>query len=63
MTERAIDNSDLWAAIRGLRMYRMSRDELIELHDEHCNSPLFASRVIAEAALQVACTKVREQTR
>jgi hypothetical protein len=58
--ERAIDNSDLWAAIRGLGMHGMTRDELIELRGEHCNSAHFASRVIAEAALQVACTKGRE---
>ena len=62
---RAIEASDLWAAVRGLGMYRMTRAELLTLAAEH--DPLvnvgrdaFASRVIVEAARQVAATKGKE---
>jgi hypothetical protein len=59
---RDITNSDLWSAIRGLGMYGMTRDELIALAVEHerlsnVGRDAFASRVIAEAARQVAATK------
>ncbi len=51
---RPIANDDLWSAIRGLGMARMTRDELTALAAEHTPNPLFASRVIAEAARQYA---------
>lgn len=58
-TERQPDNSDLWAAIRGLGMYRMTRDELRDIVCLHEGSPLFASRVIMSAALHVYATRPR----
>jgi hypothetical protein len=57
MSVRDISNSDLWSAIRALGMYGMSRDELQVLADHHERNPLFASKVIATAARQVAATK------
>jgi hypothetical protein len=57
MSVREINNYDLWAAIRALGMYGMSREELQALADNHEHDPLFASRVIATAARQVAATK------
>lgn len=62
---RTITNDDLWAAIRGLGLYRRTRDELLQLIADH--KPLtavgrdaFASAVIVEAARQVLVTKPRE---
>jgi hypothetical protein len=60
MTDRKIEAGDLWAAVRGLGMYRMTRGELLTLAAEHASNPMFASRVIAEAARQVAATKGKE---
>lgn len=54
---RKPDNSDLWAAIRGLGMYRMDKEELEALIKEHGGNPLFASQVIAEAARQVIASR------
>jgi hypothetical protein len=54
---RHIDTSDLWAAVRGLRMYAMTRKELLELAEQHKGNSLFASRVIETAARQVAASK------
>ncbi|HEX5315501.1 MAG TPA: hypothetical protein VFX22_02525 [Candidatus Kapabacteria bacterium] len=54
---RRIDNSDIWAAVRGLGMYAMSKDQLLRLADSHKDNPLFASRVIETAARQVAAGK------
>lgn len=54
---RPIKNSDLWAAIRGLGLYRRSREELRATVAQHAASPLFASRVIAEAARQVLASR------
>lgn len=54
---RVYDNSDLNAAARGVGMWRMSVDELIALHNEHKDKEMFASKVIAEAARQVAISK------
>lgn len=56
-TVREIATRDVWAAVRGLGMYRMSRMELLALAKEHADNPLFASQVIHSAALQVAATK------
>jgi hypothetical protein len=56
-TNRPITNADLWAAIRGLGMGRMDKDELLKLAADHADKPLFASQVIAEAARQVAATR------
>jgi hypothetical protein len=53
-THRQITNDDLWAAIRGLEMGRMSYRELEELRYEHAHPDKpFASHVIAEAARQM----------
>lgn len=60
MLTRSIDNSDLWSAIRGIGMHRMTREELIALDAEHKNNPLFASQVISKAALQVLASKPRD---
>ncbi len=49
---RLITNDDLWAAIRGLGMARMTREELAALATEHAPNPLFASQVIARAVQQ-----------
>lgn len=49
-------NDDLWAAVRGLRMNSMTVAELDRLVEQHRRSPLFASRVIAEAARQMRVT-------
>lgn len=54
---REITNADLWAAIRGLRMARMTIAELATLEAEHRGNPLFASQVIAKAANQYAAIK------
>lgn len=55
---RRIENSDLWAAIRGLGMYRMSYRELEQLRYGHAHPDKpFASQVIAEAARQVMASK------
>jgi len=53
---RAITNDDLWACIRGLRMARMTREELGELIARHKKlaGTMFASAVIVEAATQMA---------
>jgi hypothetical protein len=55
--DRDVNNYDLWSAIRGLGMYGMSRDALQVLADRHERIPLFASKVIAMAARQVASTE------
>jgi len=55
--QRASTNDDLWSAIRGLGMFSKSVDRLIALYNEHKDNPNFASKVIAEAAKQVAITK------
>lgn len=55
--QRALTNDDLWSAVRGLGMFRKSIDELITLYNEHKGKEAFASKVIAEAAKQVAVTK------
>jgi hypothetical protein len=55
--QRALTNDDLWSAIRGLGMFSKSVDQLIALYNEHKDNPNFASKVIAEAAKQVAITK------
>lgn len=57
ITDRAITNDDLWSAVRGLGMARMSYDELTALVDKHRENPLFASRVITEAATQYAAIR------
>ena len=49
---RAITSDDLWSAIRGLGLYKMSKEELTKLMDAHADSGLFASKVIFEAARQ-----------
>jgi len=54
---RPIQNDDLWAAIRGLGMYRLTRDELSALIEQHKDATLFAGKVIAEAARQVLSTR------
>lgn len=55
---RAVTNDDLWAAIRGIGMWSMSRGELIALRQQHVGMvDVFASRVIAEAARQVLETR------
>lgn len=51
--DRPITNADLWAAIRGVRMMRMSHEERDALIVAHRDNQLFASRVIVEAARQV----------
>lgn len=60
---RKIENDDLWSAIRGLSMYRMTREELKDLianHEPLCavGRDAFASAVIVEAARQVLATKL-----
>ena len=43
MTDRKIEAGDLWAAVRGLGMYRMTRAELLTLaaeHDPLVNEPI-----------------------
>lgn len=52
MISRKITNDDLWSAIRGIGMYRMTRGELTDLIARHNKIPAFASRVIVEAAQQ-----------
>lgn len=59
MITRAVTNSDVWAAIRGLGMARMSVLELEDLRIEHIDKEPFASRVIAIAALQMLATARR----
>lgn len=54
---RAIRNDDIGAAVRGLGMFRKSIDELIALYNEYKDGSVFASKVIAEAAKQVALAK------
>jgi hypothetical protein len=54
MTLRPVTNDDMWSAIRGLGMARMSYDGLRQLADAHRGNPLFASRVITAAADQYA---------
>jgi hypothetical protein len=59
MTDRAITNADLWAAIRGLEMTRKRDNELRELIAQHTKpGALFASKVIAEAARQTIVGKL-----
>jgi hypothetical protein len=58
MKTRQIENSDIWAAIRGLGMYRMTKQELLALSYDHINDSNFAGRVISVAARQVASTKL-----
>jgi hypothetical protein len=55
--QRALTNDDLWSAVRGLGMFRKNTDQLIYLYNEHKDKEAFASKVIAEAAKQVAITK------
>lgn len=61
---REITNDDLWAAIRGLGMFNMTKCELIDLQRAHVaifkRDGMFASAVIAKAAQQVASTKSKE---
>jgi hypothetical protein len=58
--ERRITQDDMNAAARGLRMAGMSVAELEVLIAEHpAASPLFASRVIHEAAKQIRAAKLR----
>ena len=51
---REITNEDLWAAVRGLGMARMTGEELEKLAREHQDNRVFASQVIAKAAWQMA---------
>jgi hypothetical protein len=60
MIDHKIEASDLWAAVRGLGLYRHTKDELHALAAEHAGNPMFASQVIAEACRQVAATKGKE---
>lgn len=53
MSIRQITGDDLWSAIRGLGMFKMTDAELEQLRDEHTPKALFASQVIAKAATQV----------
>lgn len=54
---RKITDDDLWSAIRGLGMYNMTANELVELTEEHSPNKLFAGQVIAAAAYQVLASK------
>jgi hypothetical protein len=57
--DRPITEDDVAAAARGLRLSRMSRAELVALEREHAAKPLFASRVVAEAARRAARRAIR----
>lgn len=57
--DRPIAEDDVAAAARGLRLSRMSRAELVALEREHTAKPVFASRVIAEAARRAARRAIR----
>ena len=46
------DNSDIWAAYRGLEMGKMDNRQLSETLEQHKDSEYFAGQVIAEAASQ-----------
>lgn len=54
---RKIENSDIWAAARGLRMFSSAPSELHALVRQHAQNELFASQVIAEAARQALAVK------
>ena len=54
-----IHTDDLWSAIRGLGMGRMSEEKLRELIKRHSKIDAYASQVITEAARQTL--KVRKE--
>ena len=57
---RAIQNDDIWAALRGCQMMSSTADELRELmlqHTKHTDEMLFADFVILEAARQALAIK------
>ena len=54
---RAIENADLWAAIRAFNMYNRPEEWLELAIERHGANPAFASRAIAEAARQVLATR------
>lgn len=59
-TTREPTNDDLNAAVRGLGMRRMNEEELRALHLSHATGDfkhLFASKVIAQAALDIGADK------
>lgn len=58
-SDRPVAEDDVASAARGLRLSRMSRAELAALEREHAGNPLFASRVIAEAARRARRRTIR----
>lgn len=58
-SDRPITEDDVAAAARGHQMSRMSRAALMALANDHASNPLFASRVIAEAARRAARRAIR----
>ncbi len=57
VVSRDVTNDDIWAAARGLRMYAKDKSELLAMAAYHSTIDVFASKVIVEAARQVAATK------
>lgn len=53
MTDRSINNGDIWSAIRGLGLMQKDDASLLAVRDTHADSAMFASRVIVLAVDQV----------
>lgn len=51
-TSRPVTNDDLWSAIRGCGMTSLTKANLEAIIESHKNSPVFAIKVIVEAARQ-----------